>query len=326
MWASLTTHQHTPVSRRGFTIVELLIVIVVIGILAAITIVAFNGVQNRAKAGAAQSAVAQANKKILSFAAENSDAYPVAAGPNGIDNLTAIGIVGSGNATYQYSSANNVSPRTFCLTATVGDRSYYISSASVAPTSGACQGHGLDGAIAITNYATNPHAVGNVGWGSQTPAGSTLSYVANGAQDGGSAYQVATTQAGQLRISAAQSLGNVSTGDQISVSIDIFAPEATSVQVELGVAGVFPKSSAISLTSGWNRVFGTATIPAGITNSPVTLVQITSVSTVSTGKTWKASRILLTRGTANPAYADGETSGWLWNGGVNNSTSTGSVQ
>lgn len=32
---------------RGFTIVELLIVIVVIGILAAITIVAFNGIQNR---------------------------------------------------------------------------------------------------------------------------------------------------------------------------------------------------------------------------------------------------------------------------------------
>ena len=34
---------------RGFTIVELLIVIVVIGVLAAITIVAYNGVQDRAK-------------------------------------------------------------------------------------------------------------------------------------------------------------------------------------------------------------------------------------------------------------------------------------
>ncbi|RYF29318.1 MAG: prepilin-type N-terminal cleavage/methylation domain-containing protein [Chloroflexi bacterium] len=39
----------TPSSKSGFTIVELLIVIVVIGILAAITIVAFNGVQKRAQ-------------------------------------------------------------------------------------------------------------------------------------------------------------------------------------------------------------------------------------------------------------------------------------
>lgn len=35
--------------QRGFTIVELLVVIVVIGILAAITIVAYNGIQNRAR-------------------------------------------------------------------------------------------------------------------------------------------------------------------------------------------------------------------------------------------------------------------------------------
>jgi len=35
--------------RRGFTIVELLIVIVVVAILAAITIVAYNGIQTRAK-------------------------------------------------------------------------------------------------------------------------------------------------------------------------------------------------------------------------------------------------------------------------------------
>lgn len=40
--------------RKGFTIVELLIVIVVIGILAAITIVAYNGVQNRGNDAAVQ--------------------------------------------------------------------------------------------------------------------------------------------------------------------------------------------------------------------------------------------------------------------------------
>jgi general secretion pathway protein G len=34
--------------QKGFTIVELLIVIVIIGVLAAITVVAYNGIQNRA--------------------------------------------------------------------------------------------------------------------------------------------------------------------------------------------------------------------------------------------------------------------------------------
>ena len=43
------------IASKGFTIVELLIVIVVIGILASITIVAFNGIQSRANDTAVQS-------------------------------------------------------------------------------------------------------------------------------------------------------------------------------------------------------------------------------------------------------------------------------
>lgn len=53
--------------ERGFTIVELLIVIVVIAILAAITIVAYNGIQNRAKASAAQSLANNIAKKAQAF-------------------------------------------------------------------------------------------------------------------------------------------------------------------------------------------------------------------------------------------------------------------
>lgn len=69
----------------GFTIVELLIVIVVIGILAAIVVVAYNGVQTRAKLSKTSQDLAQVNKKILAYQAQNGS-YPA----------TTTGTIGSG--------------------------------------------------------------------------------------------------------------------------------------------------------------------------------------------------------------------------------------
>ncbi len=58
-------------NKQGFTIVELLIVIVVIGILAAITIVAFNGVQARAKDGERVSDLKSVMKLMEMFYVDN---------------------------------------------------------------------------------------------------------------------------------------------------------------------------------------------------------------------------------------------------------------
>lgn len=62
--------------RRGFTIVELLIVIVVIAILAAITVVAYTGIQNRARATGFTDAIRKVEKAFqLKAVADQRNVY-----------------------------------------------------------------------------------------------------------------------------------------------------------------------------------------------------------------------------------------------------------
>ena len=75
-------------AKSGFTIVELLIVVIVIAILAAITIVSYNGITTRANASAAKSTAATLQKKLELYAAseDGAGAYPTA-----LSTLTASG-------------------------------------------------------------------------------------------------------------------------------------------------------------------------------------------------------------------------------------------
>lgn len=64
------------IARGGFTIVELLIVVVVIAILAAVTLVAYTGIQQQARQSSAQTTLTQIVKSLSLYAVKNNDMYP----------------------------------------------------------------------------------------------------------------------------------------------------------------------------------------------------------------------------------------------------------
>jgi len=106
------TLNNTNTKQRGFTIVELLIVVVIIAILAAITIVAYNGIQARARTSAAQSAANVLIKKAEAGNAARSS-YPQTAAAFALEkesDLTGSGLtlVGSLTAGTQPAGPNNV--------------------------------------------------------------------------------------------------------------------------------------------------------------------------------------------------------------------------
>ena len=96
------------VGSRGFTIVELLIVVVIIAILAAITLVTYNGIQQRANNAAIIDAASKSYRMIVAYIGANG-AYPKSL-PNGNACITttsgcyATGAIGA-NSTFDTNMA-----------------------------------------------------------------------------------------------------------------------------------------------------------------------------------------------------------------------------
>lgn len=68
--------QKITTAMRGFTIVELLIVVVVIAILAAISLVAYNGVTSNAYDSSVQADLSSLGKKVEQYKIENNNTVP----------------------------------------------------------------------------------------------------------------------------------------------------------------------------------------------------------------------------------------------------------
>lgn len=281
--------------RRGFTIIELLIVVVVVAILAAVTVVAYNGITNRAKATAAATAAEQAARKVLAYAAVNSDQYPASLSDAGVND---------GPASYQYRVDNSASPKTFCVTATSSGVSYWASSTSGAPAVGACAGHVAPGQTLITNLVTNPRAVTDstgalVGWSSEPAV--TLTPIPGGGVR-------ATTSGGSQ--SAKPTVSVMVPGEQYTISARIRSVNGGGIQVY----GTSP-NPVWRATTSWTEF--SATVNA--TQSTLYLALYGGAA----GSGFELDRISVVRGSSLYPYADGGSPGWAWTGAANNSTSTG---
>ena len=115
--------------QAGFTIVELLIVIVVIAVLAAISVVAYNGITARASFTKSKSDMNSLNKAILIFYADKGY-YPIATDWMGWDQATGDSFI-PGLAP-QYISATpqmpvaNVSADTYLYRSSTGGAGYQL--------------------------------------------------------------------------------------------------------------------------------------------------------------------------------------------------------
>lgn len=303
--------------KSGFTIVELLIVIVVIGILAAITIVAFNGMQNRARASSASSGLSQAAKKIAVWQIDNPGVVP--------GSLATAGISNTNDVTYQYTGSGV----TYCITATNGNVSYKITE-STQPTAGGCAGHGAGGVAAITNLAVNPSAeVNAIGWGVYTGFAAPT--------------RVTTTPwSGVGRISAVGN--NTAVTPRLVFSVPATSGDVFSASARVRSDGQVPQNGYLGFKTrmgtgevgtltgiapswapdgaGWMLLSASATVPAGCGCDNVVVTPGLQTAVNYTG-TLGVDGLIVVSGSTIPNYADGNTANWVWNGTPHNSTSTG---
>lgn len=145
----LSNTYYLPSTKQGYTIIEVLTVTIIIGILATVAFVAYNGVQNRAVSASLQSDLQNASDQLMANPEISINDYF----PNQAiyDAKIADGSIKWSEGTTPTLTINTTNtPNTFCLTATKSNQSYFITQEGL-PMPGPCPILYLDAGI-VTSY------------------------------------------------------------------------------------------------------------------------------------------------------------------------------
>ncbi len=148
-------------ANYGFTIVELLIVIVVIGILAALVLNTFSGAQKTAVEAGLKSDLSGARTQLKLYQVEH-EAYPTLINSCPTPTVGNICLKSSPGNTYTYTVANNTDPQTYSLTETNTNGSAYIATNSSSPTATVAVAAPVSQTFNSTGNFTVPASVASV--------------------------------------------------------------------------------------------------------------------------------------------------------------------